>query len=296
VRLLSVAVAVGCALGAAGCSASNTTRAAGSPIAVLAGENFWGSIAAQIGGSRVAVTSIISDPNTDPHEYESDPRDAAAVARADLVIENGLGYDDFLGKQISANGGGKTVLNIQKLVGVTGDDANPHLWYSPTYVTKAAEAMEQEFARQAPEYKAAFESNLKTFLKAYQPYIDTIGDIKKTYGGEAISYTERVPGYLIAAAGLHLGTPKSFSQAVEEDTDPTPQDTTQFNKDIQEHKVKVLLYNGQVTDDQTTQIKKTATESGVPIVGVTETIPTAGEDFQTWQIDQAKALLAALGG
>ena len=297
VRLLGVALTAGGLLTSAACSESSAgSTKAGTPIAVVAGENFWGNIAEQIGGSHVKVKSIISDPNTDPHEYETDPVDAAAVARATVVIENGVGYDDFLSKALGAAGGSKQVLNVAQLVGAKGSDVNPHLWYSPTYVKQAATALEKQFATDEPANAQEFQANLATFLKAYQPYLDTIAEIGRKYGGSAISYTERVPGYLVQAARLHLGTPASFSQSVEDGTDPTPQDTAEFDADLKEHKVKVLLFNAQVTDQQTSTIKRTATAAGVPIVGVTETIPAGAQDFQSWQISQARALLSALGG
>ena len=310
--LLATAVA-GCALAVAACGSSGGAGGSASsvpaatvgssspssvdgPIAVVAAENFWGSIASQIGGSHVKVTSIITDPNTDPHEYETDPNDAAAVAGAQFVIENGAGYDDFLTKEVSTAGGSKQVLNVQKLVGVNGDDPNPHLWYSPGYVMQTAQAIAKQLASDDPADASTFQQNLTTFTAAYQPYVQTIQQIKTKYDGDAISFTERVPGYLVDAAGLHLGTPASFSQAVEDGTDPTPEDTATFNADIKDHRVKVLLYNSQVTDQQTTQIKKTATSAGIPVVGVSETVPAQYSTFQAWQIAQAKALLAALGG
>lgn len=265
-------------------------------INVVAGENVWGNIVGQIGGTDVKVTSLITDPNTDPHEYETDPDDAAAVARAQLVVENGAGYDDFLSKEVATAGGNKQVINVQRLNGVTGSDPNPHLWYSPTYVMATASAVESRLADDDPADAAGFAARLATFTRSYRPYLRTIAEIKTTYGGDAISYTERVPGYLIEAAGLHLGTPAAFSRAVEDGTDPTPADTATFDSDLRNHTVKVLLYNAQVVDAQTSQIKQTATAAGVPIVGVTETIPAGYSTFQAWQIAQAKALLAALGG
>ena len=313
VRLAGCAAAAACLLVLTACGSSSSAKTAAStftaasssaptgsqsaaPIKVVAGENFWGNITSQIGGSHVSVTSIITDPNTDPHEYETDPNDAAAVAGAKFVIENGVGYDDFLVRELKTAGGSKQVLNVQQLNGVTGSNPNPHLWYSPTYVMKTASAIEQQLATDDPADAQTFQANLQTFLTAYQPYVQTIAAIKAKYNGDAISYTERVPGYLIMAAGLHLGTPAAFSQAVEDGTDPTPEDTATFNADITGHKVKVLLYNSQVVDAQTTDIKQTATKADVPIIGVSETIPTMYPTFQAWQIAQAKALLAALGG
>jgi zinc/manganese transport system substrate-binding protein len=264
---------------------------------VVAAENFWGNIAAQIGGSHVVVTSIISDPNADPHTYETDPKDAAAISAASFVILNGVGYDDFASKLLSASpNSSRTVITIQKIVGVTGSNPNPHLWYDPTYVKEAAAAITSALAKVDPANAATFTANEHTFLQAYQPYIDEIAKIKAKYAGTKISYTERVPGYLVQAAGLVLGTPASFSQAVEDGTDPSPADTATFDADITGHKVKVLLYNAQVTDEQTTKIKALAKTAGIPIVGVSETLPLHEKNFQAWQLDQAKQLFAALGG
>jgi len=302
--LLPLVLAGAAALSACGSSSSAAPATAAEPgaaggtvVRVVAAENFWGDITTQIGGSHVAVTSIITDPNADPHSYETDPKDAAAVSGASFVILNGVGYDDFATKLLSASPKtGRVVVSLDKVLGITGDDANPHLWYDPSYVTASAKAIEAQLAKADPVDAATFASNEQTFLTAYQPYIDTIDAIKSKYDGAPIAYTERVPGYFVAAAGLRLGTPPAFSQAVEDGTDPAPGDTATFNADIKGKKVKVLLYNSQVVDQQTTTIKQLAMTSGVPTVGVSETIPADQPSFQAWQIAQAMAVLAALGG
>jgi zinc/manganese transport system substrate-binding protein len=265
-------------------------------LGVVAGANFWGNIAQQIGGDRVAVTSILTDPNTDPHEYEANVNDAAAIQHAGLVIENGLGYDEFLAKLVKAHAAdGRRLLVIADAVGVHGD-ANPHLWYSPQYVQTAARAIAAQLAAAQPDAAAQFGANLTAFLAGEQKVADVVATIRSRYAGTAIGYTERVPGYLVQAAGLRLGTPASFSQSIEDGTDPSPIDDAAFTKALTDHQVKVLLYNAQVTDAQTDTLKKLAQRSGVPVVGVTETLPRGAKDFQTWQLDQADALLAALGG
>jgi zinc/manganese transport system substrate-binding protein len=265
-------------------------------LGVVAGANFWGNIAQQIGGDRVAVTSILTDPNTDPHEYEANVNDAAAIQHAGLVIENGLGYDEFLAKLVKAHAAdGRRLLVIADAVGVHGD-ANPHLWYSPQYVQTAARAIAAQLAAAQPDAAAQFGANLTAFLAGEQKVADVVATIRSRYAGTAIGYTERVPGYLVQAAGLRLGTPASFSQSIEDGTDPSPMDDAAFTKALTDHQVKVLLYNAQVTDAQTDTLKKLARRSGVPVVGVTETLPSGAKDFQTWQLDQADALLAALGG
>jgi zinc/manganese transport system substrate-binding protein len=287
----------GSANGLAAAAPGSTSGPAGSgKLAVVAGENFWGDIAAQIGGDEVAVTSIISDPNADPHEYETSVNNAAAIAKASLVIVNGLGYDDFMARLLGASPKAtREVLTIAKVVGVTGRNPNPHIWYDPSYVAIAARTIEARLAREQPADTALFAANLKSFLAGEQRVVRTIDTIKAKYQGTAIAYTERVPGYLVQAAGLHLGTPASFSQSIEDGNDPSPIDNAEFEQALRKHQVQVLLYNAQVTDAQTSHLKNLARSSHVPVVGVTETLPR-GERFQTWQQDQAEALLAALGG
>jgi zinc/manganese transport system substrate-binding protein len=265
-------------------------------IAVVAGENSWGDIAKQIGGSHIAVTSIISDPNADPHEYETSVSDAAAVAGASLVIQNGAGYDTFMTKLMAAAPNkGRAVLTVATLVGVTGSNPNPHLWYDPDYVDTTARAIEAELAARQPAATASFQANLATFLAGEQKAVAVIDQIKAKYDGTAIAYTERVPGYLVTAAGLHLGTPATFSQAIEDGTDPSPLDNAAFEQALADRSVRVLLYNAQVSDAETKHLRSLAQHDGVPVVGVTETLPR-GENFQTWQANQAQALLTALGG
>lgn len=296
--LVSAVAAVGAAL-LAGCGAS-TPLSSGGPggaMAVVAAENTWGDMAGQIGGSRVSVTSIITDPNADPHTYETDARAAAAINGAALVIENGAGYDDFVDKIISTNArSGRDVLSIEATVGVGGANPDPHLWYNPDYVTAAARAIESHLAAHDPADASVFAANLQAFLTAYQPYIDTISAIKSKHAGTSISYTERVAGYLVQRAGLTLTTPASFAQSIEDGNDPSPADTAVMDRAMTGRTVKLLLYNAQVTSPATQRVRDLATASGIPVVGVAETIPAGKPSFQAWQIDQAAAILAALGG
>jgi len=264
---------------------------------VVAAENFWGNIISQVGGRHVNVTSIINDPNTDPHEYESDTQDAVAISNASFVLENGIGYDDFMNDLLKASPNpGREVLSVQKILDVTGDDPNPHIWYDTAKLPQVAAAISDELGKLDPADAATFEANAQLFDTSLQPIDDVINQIKSKYSGTKIAYTERVPGYLVDAADLRLGVPASFTQAVEDGTDPSPKDTAAFDDAIKTKAVKVLLYNGQVTDSQTDQIKSLATSSGVPVVGVTETLPPADKDFQAWQLRQAQEILRALGG
>lgn len=289
-----VAVAlIACASAACG---SMSPAAVGGKIVVVAAENVWGNIAAQIGGTHVSVTSIIIDPKADPHTYETDPRDAAAISGAAMVIENGAGYDDFIDRLLSTNSNAqRDVLNLARTVGLGGGNPNPHLWYDPGYVTRAATVIADHLASHDAADAGAFHSNLHTFLTAYQPYVDTLNTIRSKYRDDPIAYTERVPGYLVQYAGLRLATPASFAQAIEDGNEPSPGDTAAMNAAISQRLVKVLLYNSQVSSPATEMVKNLAARSGVPVVGVSETIPASEPTMQRWQIDQAEAILAALG-
>ena len=290
--MLLIAVGLGAVV-----SCSSSTAADAGVVRVVAGENFWGNIAAQIGGSHVHVTSIINDPNTDPHEYESSTRDAAAVARAQLVIQNGLGYDDFLTKLLSVSSSNSAkVLHVDRVMAVSGGNPNPHLWYDTAKLPLVSGAIAAALAKADPADAATFAVNAQKFDASLTSITDVISKIKATYAGESIAYTERVPGYLIDAAGLSLGVPASFAQSVEDGNDPSAAATAQFDTALRDRTVKVLLYNSQVTDATTDKIKSLAVTSGVPVVGVSETLPASDSDFQSWQLRQANALLAALGG
>jgi len=264
-------------------------------IQVVAAENFWGNIASQIGGDRVSVTSIISDPNADPHLYESDAHDAAALSLADIVIENGIGYDDFMDKLLSASPkNNRAVLSVGKLLDVAGGDANPHIWYDISKMPRVAEAISTCLAAQAPRDKTLFEHNVHRFNQSLQPILNIIAKIKRNYPGAPVAYTERLPGYLIKAAGLTDKTPSNFAIAIEDGNSPSPLDSLAMDNLITDHQVKVLLYNAQVTSAVTQHIRDLAKQAGVPIVGVTETLPANESTYQSWQLDQVKALLHAL--
>jgi zinc/manganese transport system substrate-binding protein len=290
--LLLVVLVVG---GLPAACATDTRGPNSGTVRVVAAENFWGNICAQIGGRYVTVTSIISDPNTDPHTYETNPANAAAISSAQLVIENGLGYDDFVGKILATGGAAdRRVLSVQTVLGLHGTDINPHVWYETASLPRVAAAIANQLSAIDPAHRRTYQANAQRFDASLRPLLAVIHDIEQKYAGTPIAYTERVPGYLVQAAGLRLATPPSFSQALEDGNDPSPQDTAAFDAAITNHKVKVLLYNSQVVDAQTASIKQLARSAGVPIVGVSETMPP-GQTFQSWQLAQDKALLGALG-
>jgi zinc/manganese transport system substrate-binding protein len=277
-------------------SSSTASTAPAAPIAVVAGENFWGDITKQIGGEHVAVTSIISDPNADPHQYESDASTAAAVSKAALVIDNGLGYDDFMDKLFSASPNpNRKVITAAEVMSISGQDANPHIWYNTAKVPDVATAIANQLGALDPADAATFTTNAKTFSDSLAPINAAIANIKAKYPGAPVGYTERVPGYLVDAAGLKLATPASFAQSIEDGNDPTPADNATMDNAMKSKAIKVLLYNGQVTSPATDAVKALAQQSGIPIVGVTETLPPTDKDFQTWQLRQVNEITTALG-
>jgi zinc/manganese transport system substrate-binding protein len=278
-------------------SGAPSSAAAAAPINVVASTNVWGDITKQIGGDHVVVTSIMSDPNADPHEYEADAKTAAALSKAQLVIENGLGYDDFMDKLLSASPNpSRAVLNAADAVKISGQDANPHIWYDISKISDVASGMADQLGKLDSADAATFTANAKTFSDSLAPINAAIANIKAKYPGAPVGYTERVPGYLVEAAGLTLATPASFAQSIEDGNDPSPADNSAMDAALTDKKIKVLLYNGQVTSPATDAVKQLAQKSNVPVVGVTETLPPSDKDFQDWQLRQINELTTALGG
>jgi zinc/manganese transport system substrate-binding protein len=276
---------------------AGSTAAAPGPVNVVASSNVWGDITKQIGGDHVNVTSILSDPNADPHQYEADAKTGAAISKAQLVVENGLGYDDFMNKLLAASpNANRTVLNAADVMKISGSDANPHIWYDIAKIPDAATAIADQLGKLDPADANAFTANAKTFTDSLTPLTAGIDNIKAKYPGAPVGYTERVPGYLVDAAGLKLATPASFAQSIEDGNDPSVADNSTMTAALTGKTIKVLLYNGQVTSPATDAVKQLAQSSGVPVVGVTETLPPTDKNFQAWQLRQINEITTALGG
>jgi zinc/manganese transport system substrate-binding protein len=264
-------------------------------IQVVAAENFWGDIASQLGGGHIQVTSIISDPNTDPHLYESSAENASAVNAARIVIANGLGYDDFISKLLAASP--KTdqqVLTVSDILHAP-IGANQHLWYDIPRIHIVASSITDALITADPDHKTDYKNNLIAFnisLGNLQKDIDTI---ERTYPHAPVAFTEPVPVYVLAAAGLDNRTPEGFAKAIEEGNDPSPGDTNAMEALLRNKQIKALLYNAQATSPVTEHIKGMARQNGIPVIGVTETLP-AHESYQSWQHKQLSQLLQALGG
>ena len=277
------------------CAAPAATIPSGGPaIQVLGTENFYADLLAQIGGERVTASSILNDPSADPHEYEASPAAAKLVADSKLVIVNGIGYDDFMDKLLgAATRPDRVVINVQDILGVK-DDVNVHVWYDPATMPKVADAATEALSKLDPQNAAYFAAQKAKYLAGLKAISDKVGALKTKYAGSPVAFTENVAGYLTDAIGLKVLTPPAFMEAIESGTDPAPADVAAERDLITGRKVKVLLYNSQVTSPLTQQIHDLADRSGVPIVGVAETIPPAFKTFQEWQLAQLTELEKAL--
>jgi zinc/manganese transport system substrate-binding protein len=261
---------------------------------VIAGENFWGSIALQLGGSHVSVQSVVSDPNADPHEYESSANDARAFADARLVILNGAGYDDWGKKLLDANpASARHVLIVADLLGKKVGD-NPHFWYRPDYVVKVADGITAQYKSIDSANASYFDQRRAEFATALQPYTDEITKIKSKYAGMPVGATESIFVYLAAALGLNLTTRAEFMDAVGEGNDPPASAVVEFQDQISANQIKVLVFNVQTTTAVTTTVRALAASHHIPSVGVSETLLPASLTFQEWQLKQLTSLEAAL--
>jgi len=264
-------------------------------VHVVAAENFWGNITSQIGGRDVRVTSLITNPNADPHLFETDAADAAKLAEARVVIENGAGYDTWMGSLLGADSGSPTIVNAASVLHATGSDPNPHLWYDIPRVPAVAAAIAAALTKAAPQDKSTFKANLARFNASLAPIDATLATIKTRFHNVSVAYTERVPGYALAAADLDVKTPPGFARAIEDGEDPGPADTLAMQQLIDDHDINVLLYNVQTVTPVTTQIRALAKQHGIPVVGVSETMPADVATYQQWQQSQLTNLLHALG-
>jgi zinc/manganese transport system substrate-binding protein len=268
---------------------------AGGRVRVVAGENFWGDLAEQIGGSHVAVTSLISNPDADPHLFEPGTSNELAVSEADVAIVNGAGYDPFMDRLMAATPSShRVVVTVSQVLGVTGDDANPHLWYDTPRLPTVVHAIAGALSRADPKNAASFRAGAARTITSLGPLEHAVVQLKQADAGAQVAYTERVPGYLLAAAGLEVLTPPGFARSIENGTEPSPSDEAAMRALITDQRIKALLYNEQATSPVTAQLQSLARSEGIPVVGVTETMPS-GDTFQSWQLRQVQALTAALG-
>jgi zinc/manganese transport system substrate-binding protein len=285
------------ALGVAALAACGPAAAVARPgtIAVVAAENEYGNVASQIGGTYVSVMSVESNPNTDPHTYEVSPSIAQDIGGAQLVIQNGIGYDNYMTKILSASPNpARKVINVQHLLGLPDSTPNPHLWYEPTTMPKVANALAADFAALQPANASFFRTNAVAFIASLNPWLQALADFKAKYAGTPVATTEPVADYMLEAAGADNLTPFRFQADVMNGVDPSPQDVSLQTSLFTHHKVKALVYNQQVTDTLTQSFITAAQAAGVPVIGVYETMPTPGFTYQSWMLAEVDALQKAV--
>jgi zinc/manganese transport system substrate-binding protein len=293
-RAAAAALSVIAVLTAAACSSATAADNSGTITAVGA-ENEYANVIGQIGGKYVQVSAIESNPNTDPHSFEASPSVAHVVSSAQLIVQNGLGYDSYMNKiESAAPSSTRRVIDVQKLLGLPDSTPNPHLWYDPKTMPAVADAIARDLSSLQPAHAAYFRANLRAFDRSLKPWDQALARFKAAYPGTPVAVTEPVGDYLLQAAGARILTPFRFQADIMNGVDPAPQDISLQNSLFTGHKVKVFLYNQQVTDSLTQSFLEAAHRNGIPVVGVYETMPTPGYTYQSWMLAETRALQKAL--
>ncbi len=281
----------------AGCDKSDPSAgtATGGRLQVVAAENFWGSIAAQLGGNRTQVSSIIVNPSTDPHSYEPSAKDAREMAGAKLAIVNGIGYDNWAPKLLAASPlAGRTVLNVGDLLGLKEGD-NPHQWYSPASVQRVIAQIVADYDRLDPAGAAYYAQREWTFETVDLANYDRLRkEIRERYAGTSVGYSESIFRPLGEDLHLRLLTPYSFAKAVAEGTDVTAEDKQAVDRQAEDRQIKVWVFNSQNVTPDVQRVNELAKAAGIPIAKVTETLDPAGNTFEQWQVAELEGLMRAL--
>lgn len=288
-------VAAAIALTSAACSTANGAVGASSRvIQVVAAENFWGSIAQQVGGAHVHVVSIVTNPNADPHSYEPTAGDARVIAGARLVIENGIGYDPWVARLLAADPGGQAVLNVGTVVGVA-DGGNPHRWYNPADVRTVINQLTTDYSALDPPNRSYFAAQRARFDRiGLRRYHEMITAIRRKFGGTPVSASESIFAMLAPALGLRLITPYSFLRAISEGGEVSAADKLTIDRQITHHLIKIYVYNSQnVTPDVQSQLGE-ARAAHIPLATITETLTPPQDSYQAWQVRELTGIQAAL--
>jgi len=290
-----LAVAAFAIAGCGGASNSLAGAAPGGKLDVAAAENFWGSIGAQLGGEKVAVTSIIANPNTDPHSYEPTAADGVTIARSQFAIVNGIGYDTWASKLLAANeSSGRLVLDVGGLLGLKAGE-NPHQWYSPASVERVIEAIVADYKRLDPKDSAYFDAQRNHFETVdLAEYRRLQAEIRARYAGLPVGYSESIFQPLGDALGLKLLTPYSFAKAIAEGTDVSAEDKQTVDKQAETSEIKVWIYNSQNATPDVQRVNQLARAAHIPITTITETLSPASATFEQWQDAQLRSLISAL--
>ncbi|HEY6520338.1 MAG TPA: zinc ABC transporter substrate-binding protein [Roseiarcus sp.] len=264
------------------------------PVRVVAAENFYGDMASQIGGANVAVTSILSNPDDDPHLFEASPATAKALSDAKIVIANGVDYDPWMEKLLGASKApGRKAIVVGALIGRKAGD-NPHLWYDPTYMKAAARALVADLVAADPAHTADYEQGEARFIGSLKPLDDKLATMHKSYAGQPVTASEPVFGYQAKLIGLDVRNEK-YALAVMNNAEPTPSQVAAFENDLKGRHVKAMLYNAQASEPAVAKLVQMAKDNGIPVVGVSETEPPHST-YQDWMLGQLNALDKALAG
>jgi zinc/manganese transport system substrate-binding protein len=297
-RILLGAVVAGtvAALALTGCRGGGATASADGTTAISAvgAESEYANVLGQIGGRYVHVSSILDNPNTDPHTFEASPQVAQEVSSAQLIVQNGAGYDSWMNKIESASPNPeRKVITAQQVLGLPASTPNPHLWYDPATMPAVAKVIAADLSAFQPAHKAYFQARLKAFNRSLATWRNAIAQFKARYPGTTAATTEPVANYLLAAMGITNLTPFRFQAGIMNGVDPAPQDIALQNSFFAQHKVKLFVYNQQVTSTLTGSIRDNAVKAGVPVVGVYETMP-AGYSYQRWMLAEVNAISKAV--
>ena len=276
------------------CSSDPASTSSGKVVAVGA-ENEYANVISQIGGKYVSVSAIESNPNTDPHTFEASASVAAEVSSAQLIVQNGVGYDTYMNKIESASPSStRKIIDVQNLLGLPDSTPNPHLWYKPTTMPAVAKAVADDLSELRPSDKAYFQANVVTFDNSLKPWYSAIAAFKAAYAGTPVAVTEPVGDYMLQAADTDIMTPFGLQADIMNGVDPSPQYVSLEDSLFSQHKVKVFVYNQQVTDSLTASFLATAQKYGIPVVGVYETMPVPGYNYQSWMLAEVNALRKAV--
>lgn len=291
----NILMAAALLLGLCGAAAAQTqTQPQPQRIAVVAAENFYADVVKQLGGDRVQVTSILNNPDEDPHLFEASPKTARALQHAALVVYNGADYDPWMDKLLAVSKGEKrTTIVVAQLVGKKSGD-NPHLWYDPATMPVVAKAVSRYLVEADPAHKSDYDARLATFLASMKTIDNRVAVLNSHYKGVPVTATEPVFGYMADAIGFEMRNQR-FQLAAMNETEPSAADIAAFEKDLRERRVHVLIYNSQATEALTKRMLKLSKDWRVPSVSVTETLP-AGKTYQQWMTSQLDALSGALQG
>ena len=296
----AIGAAMGMALVASGCSASTaevsgSSGSGGGKIAAVGAENEYADVIQQVGGKYVQVSAIMSNPNTDPHTFEASASVGRLVNAAQLVVQNGLGYDTFMNTiENAVPDSSRKVVVVQNLLGLPDSTPNPHLWYQPGTMPAVANAIAADLAAIQPAHAAYFKANASAFISSLAAWNNAMAAFKAKYPNTPVATTEPVADYMLQAIGADNLTPFAFQADIMNGTDPSAQDVAVERSLFTQHKVKALVYNQQVTDSLTESFISLAQANGIPVVGVYETMPVPGYDYQTWMLAEVQDLQKAV--